>query len=123
VLFDLPDDRVPFMERQLLRLARSVSQQALPGATLCYVWAPLAREGAVVPNAYTRRMRWKILRGIGSPLATWQTERRDLRADFLEAFGDEVTQMPPLSAVLVGADADNTGGRGEARIVDLVLRP
>jgi hypothetical protein len=68
-------------------------------------------------------MRWKILRGIGSPLATWQTERRDLRADFLEAFGDEVTQMPPLSAVLVGADADNTGGRGEARIVDLVLRP
>lgn len=148
VLFAMPDERVPFVERQLLRLARSASQQALPAATLCYVWAPLAREGAVVPNAYTRRLRWKVLRGAG-PASTaqagatvgramaapapavpdrevgsgWQIESRDLRADFLEAFGDESREVPPIAAVLVGADADNTGGRGEARIVGLELRP
>lgn len=151
VLFAMPDERVPFVERQLLRLARTASKQALPAATLCYVWAPLVREGAVIPNAYTRRLRWKVLRGAASASASasapsgapgsgamaasatatppleglsgWQMESRDLRADFLEAFGDESREVPPIAAVLIGADADNTGGRGEARIVGLELRP
>ena len=124
VLFDMPDERVPFFERQLLRLARNASKQALPAATLCYVWAPLVTQGTVLPNAYSRRLRWKVLRGAASASGpSWQIETRDLRADFLEAFGDESAGVPPIAAVLVGADADNTGGRGEARIVGLELRP
>ncbi len=124
VLFDMPDDRVPFVERQMLRVARAVSGQSLPAATLCYAWAPLAREGVVIANAYTRRMRWKVLRGT-APTGPegWHEESRDLHADFLEAFGDETAQVPPILAVLVGADADNTGGEGQARIVGLALRP
>ena len=134
-LFDMPADRVPFVERQLLRVARAASGQALPAATLCYVWAPLASAGAgggagasspagsVLPNAHTRRMRWMVLRGAESPLGAWQVEQRDLRADFLRAFGDEATTVPPLVAVLVGADADNTGGHGLGWLQDLALRP
>src|SRR5512134_1029043 len=37
-LFDMPLAAVPFIERQLLRLARVFSGQALPAATLCYAW-------------------------------------------------------------------------------------
>jgi hypothetical protein len=140
-LFDMPAERVPFVERQLLRVARAASGQALPAATLCYVWAPLASTGAggaggaggaevasrasglVLPNAHTRRMRWMVLRGAESPLAAWQAEQRDLRADFLRAFGDETATVPPLVAVLVGADADNTGGHGLGWLQDLTLRP
>lgn len=123
LLFDMPAERVPFVERQLLRVARAASGQALPAATLCYVWAPLATAGAVVPNAHTRRMRWMVLRGPESAPGTWQTEQRDLRADFLRAFGDEASTVPPLVAVLVGADADNTGGHGLGWLQDLALRP
>jgi len=145
-LFDMPAERVPFVERQLLRVARAASGQALPAATLCYVWAPLASAGAasaaggagsgargpaggpgltgiVLPNAHTRRMRWMVLRGAESPLGAWQVEQRDLRADFLRAFGDETATVPPLVAVLVGADADNTGGHGLGWLQDLTLRP
>jgi len=122
-LFDLPADQVPFVERQMLRVARAASGQSLPAATLCYVWAPLATAGQVIPNAHTRRMRWMVLQGQGSPLAAWRTEQRDLRADFLRAFGDETAEVPPLVAVLVGADADNTGSSSVAFIADLVLRP
>ena len=134
-LFDMPAERVPFVERQLLRVARAASGQALPAATLCYVWAPLASTGAggaevasrasgvVLPNAHTRRMRWMVLRGAESPLGAWQVEQRDLRADFLRAFGDETATVPPLVAVLVGADADNTGGHGLGWLQDLTLRP
>lgn len=155
LLFDMPAERVPFVERQLLRVARAASGQALPAATLCYVWAPLVPAGtaaaagvgasisapvtapvgasvgavpagpigAVLPNAHTRRMRWMVLRGGESPLGAWQVEQRDLRADFLHAFGDETSTVPPLVAVLVGADADNTGGHGLGWLQDLVLRP
>ena len=155
LLFDMPAERVPFVERQLLRVARAASGQALPAATLCYVWAPLVPTGtaaaagggasvsapvtasvgasvgaipsrhigAVLPNAHTRRMRWMVLRGTESALGTWQMEQRDLRADFLRAFGDETSTVPPLVAVLVGADADNTGGHGLGWLQDLTLRP
>jgi len=123
VLFDLPDERLPFVDRQLLRVARAASGQRLPGATLCYVWAPLAGRDELIVNAYTRRMRWLVLQGRGAPLAQWRSERRDLRADFLRAFGDDAAEMPPVQAVLVGADADNTGGRGLAHVQALELLP
>jgi Protein of unknown function (DUF3047) len=122
VLFDHALDRVPFTERQLLRLARAATPEPLPAATLCYVWAPELPAGTVLANAYTRRVRWMVLQGSAAPLAAWRSERRDLRADFLRAFGDEANELPPLSAVLVGGDADNTRGQGLAYLADLVLQ-
>jgi Protein of unknown function (DUF3047) len=119
-LFDLPRDRVPFVERQLLRLAESRFGDALPNATLCYVWEPSWPRGSVVPNAYTRRVRFITLDG--TPGA-WQSERHDLASDFLRAFGDESRVVPPLRAILVGADADNTGGRSVGWLDALRLEP
>lgn len=121
VLFEMPIDRVPFVERQLLRMARAATSQALPAATLCYIWAPLLKADTVLPNAHTQRMRWLVLQGAGTPLAAWRSERRNVHADFLRAFGDETTQVPPMVAVLVGADADNTGGLGLGHIAVLEL--
>ena len=54
--FDLPADRVPLIERPLLLLARARTGQALPGATLCWVWAGAEARGALIPNAFTRRV-------------------------------------------------------------------
>jgi hypothetical protein len=122
-LFDLPLERVPFVERQLLRLARAASGQALPAATVCYVWAPLTSTGAVIPNAHSRRMRWIVLQGQGSGPGVWREESRDLRADFLRAFGEESATVPPLVGILVGADADNTGGSGGGLVQDLRWAP
>lgn len=122
-MFELPLARVPFMERQLLRLARSRSGENLPAATLCYVWDPTLPAATVLPNAYTRRVRYIVLQGSGSPIKNWRTEQRDLHADFLRAFGDETQDVPPLSAIVVGADADNTRGQALAFLADLELRP
>jgi Protein of unknown function (DUF3047) len=76
----------------------------------------------VLPNAYTRRMRWFVLQGRGSPLGEWRSEQRDLRADFLRAFGDEAQELPRIKAVLVGADADNSGGQGLGFVAGMALR-
>lgn len=121
-LFELPRERVPFVERQLLRLAESRFGEPLPNATLCYVWDTAWPRGSVVPNAYTRRVRFITL---GGATGTWLAERQDLAADFLRAFGDESREVPPLRAVLVGADADNTSGRsaGWVDALRLVVLP
>ena len=122
-LFDLPLAALPFWERQKMRLARSLSGEPLPAATLCYVWDPALPAGSVLPNAYTPRLRWMVLQGQGSALGQWQAERRDLRADVVRAFGDEARPLPPLLAIAVGADADNTGGQALGHVADLVLAP
>ncbi|WP_291143028.1 DUF3047 domain-containing protein [Hydrogenophaga sp.] len=111
-LFDHPLDRVPFVERQLLRLARAVSGEALPAATVCYVWDSRYDALTESANPYTRRVRFVVLRGAGAPLQQWVDESRDLAQDFRRLFGDEQAPDAPLPRVtqlLIGADADNTG--------------
>jgi Protein of unknown function (DUF3047) len=119
--FDLPDKAVPFVERQLLRLARLRTGEHLPAATVCYVWDGQLPAGTALDNAYTRRVRLIVLHGPGSPLHTWLAERRDLRADFLRLFGDEAAEVPPLQALVLSADADNTQAHSLAHVADLNL--
>lgn len=121
VMFDMPMDAVPFVERQLLRLASARAGETLPTATLCYVWDSKLMAGSVLDSAFTRRLRMIVLRGPKAPLHTWFSERRDLRTDFLHVFGDEATQMPPIIAVAVGGDSDNTHVRSLAYVADLEL--
>jgi hypothetical protein len=116
--FDMPIARVPFIERQLLRLASSRVGRPLPTATLCYVWDTSVPADTLLRNAYTARVRFITAQG---PLGAWRRERRDLAADFRRAFGDESDTVPPLAAVLVGADADNTGGRSAGYLSELAL--
>lgn len=121
-LFDLPLANLPFWERQMLRLARSLSGEALPAATLCYTWDMRQRPGTVLDSPYTRRVRWMVLRGEGDPPGIWRREQRDLQADFLRLFGDEAGTLPPLTAVLLAGDADNTQGRSLALLGELILQ-
>jgi hypothetical protein len=124
--FALPDAKVPFVERQLLRLARARTGQALPAATLCWVWGASEAVDTVLPNAYTRRVRYLVLRNAQSATATWLDEKRDVAADFRRAFGDEVAAaepLPPLTAVIVAGDADNTGGTSVAQVSGLRAEP
>jgi hypothetical protein len=119
--FDEPLSAVPFVERQLLRLARSRSAEPLPAATVCYLWDSHLPPDTLLPNAFTQRLRFIVLRGPESPTQHWLTEHRDLQADFRRAFGDEADSVPPLIGIGVGADADNTHGHSVAHVADLRL--
>jgi hypothetical protein len=119
LMFDMPLQAVPFLERSVLRMARAVSGEALPAATLCYVWDATLPTGTILSNAYSRRVRFIVADGAGSPLGQWRTHAPKVHADFLRAFGDESETVPPVTAVVVGADADNTGGSSLAYVADL----
>jgi hypothetical protein len=116
--FDMPLARVPFIERQLLRLASSRVGHPLPTATLCYVWDAGLPADTLLRNAYTARVRFITAHGA---LGAWRGERRNLAADFRRAFGDESDTVPAVTAVLIGADADNTGARSVGFVDALTL--
>lgn len=120
--FELPLEQVPFLERSLLRLARSRSAEPLPAATLCWVWGAAEARGSVLPNVFSKRVRYIVLRGSADGAGRWLDEQRDVAADWALAFGDESAQVPPVAAVIVAGDADNTGGRSLAFISGLKLQ-
>jgi hypothetical protein len=122
-MFDLPLDALSFTQRSLMRLARAASTEPLPAATLCYVWDPQLPVGTLLPNTYTDRVRYLVVSGTDAPLGQWQAQQRKLAADYLQAFGAESPVVPPLVAVVLGADADNTGGRSLGFVGDVHLQP
>jgi hypothetical protein len=123
VFFDMPMDNIPFADRQILRIARSKTSDPVPGATVCYVWDARLAAGTALDNAFTRRMRYIVVRSGAGPLKQWMSERRDVAADFVKLFGAELDHMPPITAVAVGADADNTHTQSLAYVGSLVLEP
>lgn len=123
VLFDLPLARVPLGERLLLQLARSRTGEALPAATVCYTADARLASGTRVDNAHSRRVRYLVLRGRGDAPGQWQAESRRVADDFRQLFGDESREVPPVLAVAVGADADNTRGTSRALLARLRLDP
>jgi hypothetical protein len=126
VLFEQPLERVPFLERSLLRLARSVSGENLPAATICYVWDSVHPAGLQGANPYTQRVRFITLQGKGAALGQWQDELRDVAADFAMLFADELptgSKVPKVRAVLIGADSDNTGSHSVAWVKSIDWLP
>lgn len=106
--FVQPLERVPFVDRQLLRLAQATAGEPVPTTTLCYVWDSQLAPGTVLPNVFTRRVRYIVLRGPNDAQAQWVDERRDVAADFQRVFGDESPALLPVDALIVGADSDST---------------
>ena len=122
-LFDMPLDKLSFMEQQKLRIARSLSSEPVPAATICYVWDGKLPVGTDLVNAFTSRQRYVVLKSGPAQVGQWLRERRDIEADFRRLFGAESAEMPPLAAVASGADADNTKGRSLAYVGEITLEP
>jgi hypothetical protein len=123
VLFDLPLEKIPFFDRQVLRYARSHSADPVPGATVCYVWDAHLAAGTMLDSAFTRRIRYVVLEGGDAALHRWFAERRDVAADFTRLFGDESDRVPTITGVAVGADADNTASHSLAYVTGITLEP
>jgi hypothetical protein len=121
--FDLPLDNIPLGERTKFRLAQAFSRESLPTATLCYVWAHAESVGSAQSSPYTGRVRYLVLNSGEGQLRTWQEHQRDVRADFLTAFGAESSSVPAVTAILVGADSDNTHDKSLGYIADIVVQP
>lgn len=101
-------DRSRFSARDamLSELAHALTGEPMPYATLMYVWCNYSEPGTVLTNTRTSRIRKLVLESGPRNLNRWLDYERDVRADFIKAFGEE-----PGALVSIGimTDTDNTG--------------
>lgn len=121
--FDMPTDNIPSSERTLFKFAQFFSRDKLPTATLCYVWAHAETVGTEQASPYTGRVRYIVVNSGEAALKTWQDHTRNVRVDFARAFGTESVVFPAVTAIIVGADSDNTEGTSLGYVADIQVMP
>ena len=119
VIFDYDLARLPFGERMKLRMARSIWGDQVPAAAICYIWEARQPIGYAQWSAYTNRLRMIVVESGSARLNQWIDIERNVAEDFRAAFGEEA---PPISAIVVAADSDNTGETAHTWFGDISLR-
>lgn len=95
----------------LSELARALTGEELPYATLMYVWCNTRKPGSVIINPRTDRIRTLVVESGTGRLRQWVDYERDIRADYEKAFGEA-----PGALVGIGimTDSDNTRSTTQA---------
>lgn len=115
-------DRSKFSPKNamLSELALMLTGDALPYATLMYVWCNVCLPGTVIQNPRTDRIRKLPLESGPAKLNRWLDYERDIRQDFEKAFGEA---PGALTSVSIMTDTDNTKSRARAYYGALRLMP
>lgn len=106
--FDGDTGRLGFQDRMMAEMAATLTGEAMPYATLMYVWSNGSAPESVITNPRTGRVRKIVLESGPGPLRQWRDYRRNLVEDFRRAFGEA---PGPLVAVGLMTDTDNTRTR------------
>lgn len=120
VFFDMPRSQLSWMQRLRLGVAGHSLGHSIPTAALCYVWDNSHPVGTIAPNAFTGLVRTIVLQSGNADAGTWQSQQRNLAADFRAAFGHAA---PRVTGIALASDTDNTGGHVKAWFGDLMLAP
>ena len=124
VFFDLPETELTQRERATLALSRFLGGAALPAAGICYVWDNRHAPGTTAWNPYWGRIRMVVLESGEKLAGRWVEEKRDLRADFIAAFGERGGKpVPAVTGIAVGNDTDQTGETATAWFGDVRIEP
>lgn len=113
--FAVPPEQLGFATRTKLRLARAIYGGQVPDAALNYIWDNRHPIGTLQNNAYTDRARMLVLRSGAGQAGRWVQERRDVLADFHQAFGKIGGELQGLA---IASDTDNTGEEAHAGFAD-----
>lgn len=106
-------DRSRFSAKDALlsELARAITGEEMPYATLMYVWCNQRPVGSVIAHPRTDRIKAIVVESGHKTLGQWRHYRRDVAADYRKAF-----QEAPgtLVGVALMTDSDNTASTATA---------
>jgi Protein of unknown function (DUF3047) len=119
LFFDGDADALPARERLLRDTAKLLTGQAVPYATLMYVWDSRAPVGKVVPSSHTQQVKMIVAGSGNERLGQWKVFERNYLEDYRRAFGKAPGR---LIGVGVLTDTDNTGAMIDAYYGDIELK-
>lgn len=109
--FDGDRSRLSTRNAMMSELARALTGEDMPFATIMYVWSNSLPPETVLPSPRTDRIRKIVLESGPSQLGRWLSYERDIRADYERCYGE-----PPgaLIGVAIMTDTDNTQSQSQA---------
>jgi hypothetical protein len=99
--FDGDPSKLDFDDRTKLRLAKALTPNGLPYASLLYVWLTGSPVETVYSSPHTERVRHIVVESGEARLGQWVVERRNVLEDYRRAFHEE-----PRDIVAVGLMTD-----------------
>jgi len=119
VTFNGDIEKLPLADRLLFDDVYVLTGRRMPYATLVYIWENRLREGTVIPNAHTSRIKMIVAESGRKNLGRWRTVTRNVVEDFKRAFGEE---PGTITSIGIMTDTDNTGTKTEAFYGDIQFR-
>jgi hypothetical protein len=116
--FDGDRSRCSPKNAMLSELARLLTGEELPYATLMYVWSKNRPAGSVIINPRTDRIRKLVVESGSDRLNSWLDYESNIRADFEKAFGEAPGALMNISVM---TDSDNTRSNTKAWYGPLTL--
>ncbi len=111
MVFEGERQRFSAQNNMLSELTLSLTGEPLPYATLMYVWCNDCPAESVIVNPRTDRIRKLAVESGAGRVGQWLNYRRDIRADFKKAFGEEPGALLGLAIM---TDTDNTRSTSRA---------
>ncbi len=118
-MFEGGRDRLPASEQLNYDLAKALTGNSLPYATLMYIWEPNRSEGEILTHYNSTRVKMVVAANSGRDLTRWHQQRVNILEDYRRAFNEE---PPRVKAVAIMSDSDNTGTTVEAFYGDITFR-
>jgi hypothetical protein len=117
--FDGDAAKLDFEDRAKLRLAKVLTPNGLPYASLLYVWLNRLPAETVYASPHTERVRHVVVESGEQHLDQWVSVRRNVLEDYRRAFGEE-----PGDVVGIGlmTDPGDHGGPRRAYYGDITFR-
>jgi hypothetical protein len=117
--FDGDPAKLDFDDRAKLRLAKALTANGLPYASLLYVWLNSRPAESIYSSPHTERVRFVVVESGEQRLDRWLSVRRNVLEDYRRAFGEE-----PGDIVAVGimTDYGDNGGGRRAQYGDITFR-
>jgi len=117
--FDGDAARLDFEDRAKLRLAKVLTPNGLPYASLLYVWLNRLPAETVYSSPHTERVRHVVVESGEGRLEQWVSVRRNVLEDYRRAFGEEPGDIVGIGLM---TDPGDNGGPRRAYYGDITFR-
>jgi hypothetical protein len=120
IAFDGDISKLPLKDRVAAKAAQSISGQALPYATLMYIWGEKVAVESITTSTRSARIRMLAVAADEQGVGQWRSYSRNLVEDFKRAFGEEPGKVLSIEVM---TDTDNTGADAQAYYGDISVGP
>ena len=118
VAFAFEPESATFIEKLKYKAANAMTEDTLPGSALNYIWANKLAVDQIVTNPYSEQTKMIVVQSGEALLGQWLDNSRNIAADYEAAFG---RKPPPIVAIGIMSDSDNTGDTAVAWFGDISI--